>query len=162
MSFPATRLSVVQRTRSGDVLGRYLVRLEEMRQAQSIIEQLIDNVPAGPIDQFPFEKRPEVLPGKQEVYFSIEGDTLRGFTGCNEFTASVTQFSETISISNVVETDAACPSEAAATNEARLLGVLPSITRFARHGKSLQLLSDRAQPDALVLAREDDFATLAE
>lgn len=60
-------------SRGGDVLARYLVRLEEMRQAQTIIEQLIDNIPAGPIDAFPFEKLPEVLPSKPEVYFSIEG-----------------------------------------------------------------------------------------
>jgi NADH-quinone oxidoreductase subunit D len=57
----------------GDVLARYLVRLEEMRQAKKIIEQLIDNIPAGAIDSFPTEKRPEVLPPKNEVYFSIEG-----------------------------------------------------------------------------------------
>lgn len=57
----------------GDVLARYLVRLEEMRQAKAIIEQLIDNVPTGPIDAFPFDKQPKVLPRKQEMYFSIEG-----------------------------------------------------------------------------------------
>jgi heat shock protein HslJ len=102
------------------------------------------------------------LNADERVYFSIEGETMRGFTGCNAFTASVTQFSGTVSLSNVTEVDAACPSDAAATNEARFLGVLPSVTRFARHGASLQLLGDRAQPDALVLAREDDFATPAQ
>lgn len=100
------------------------------------------------------------LNADERIYFSIEGDTMHGFTGCNEFTASVTKFSETLSISNVVEVDAVCPSEAAATNEQRLIGVLPSVTRFARHGMSLQLLGDRALPDALVIAREDNFATL--
>lgn len=102
------------------------------------------------------------LNADERVYFSIEGETMRGFTGCNEFTASVTQFSGTVSISNVTEIDAACASEAAAANEARLLGVLPSVTRFARRGASLQLLGDRALPDALVLARSDDFAALTE
>lgn len=102
------------------------------------------------------------LNAEERIYFTIEGETMRGFTGCNEFTASVTQFSETATISNVVETDAACPSDAAATNEARLLGVLPSVTRFVRNGASLQLLGDRALPDALVLARADDFATPAQ
>ncbi len=57
----------------GDVLARYLVRLEEMRQSIAIIEQLIDNIPAGPIDRYVDERHPEVLPPKQEVYFSIEG-----------------------------------------------------------------------------------------
>lgn len=102
------------------------------------------------------------LNADERVYFSIEGETMRGFTGCNEFTASVTQFSGTASISNVVEVDATCASDAAAVNEARFLGVLPAVTRFARRGASLQLLGDTAQPDALVLAREDDFATPAQ
>lgn len=102
------------------------------------------------------------LNADERIYFSIEGETMRGFTGCNEFTASITQFSGATSISNVVEVDAVCASEAAAVNEARFLGVLPLVTRFARRGRSLQLLGDRAQPDALVLAREDAFATPAQ
>jgi NADH-quinone oxidoreductase subunit D len=57
----------------GDVLARYLIRMEEMRQSVEIIEQLIDNIPAGPIDRFVDAQHPEVLPPKQEVYFSIEG-----------------------------------------------------------------------------------------
>ena len=55
----------------GDVLSRYLVRLEEMRQSILIIEQLIDAVPAGPINVLPDDKR--TLPDKSEVHFSIEG-----------------------------------------------------------------------------------------
>jgi NADH-quinone oxidoreductase subunit D len=55
----------------GDVLSRYLVRLEEIRQSVGIIEQLIDNVPAGPINVLPEDK--QTLPDKGEVYFSIEG-----------------------------------------------------------------------------------------
>ncbi len=55
----------------GDVLARYLVRLEEIRQSAEIVEQLIDNVPAGPIDVLPGEK--QTLPDKNAVYTSIEG-----------------------------------------------------------------------------------------
>ncbi len=70
----------------GDVYGRYLIRLEEMRQSMKIIEQLIDNVPPGPVNASPDEK--VTLPDKREVYFSIEGlihhfekiMTNRGFT----------------------------------------------------------------------------------
>lgn len=70
----------------GDVYGRYLVRFEEVRQSIRIIEQLIDNIPPGPVDVRPDEK--VVLPDKREVYFSIEGliahfeqiMTNRGFT----------------------------------------------------------------------------------
>ncbi len=58
-------------SRLGDVYGRYLVRLEEMRQSLAIIEQLVDNVPAGPVDVGPDDK--VTLPDKREVYFSIEG-----------------------------------------------------------------------------------------
>lgn len=55
----------------GDVLARYLIRLEEMRQSLHIIEQLVDNIPAGPINVQPAGK--VILPDKREVYFSIEG-----------------------------------------------------------------------------------------
>jgi len=57
-------------SRLGDVYARYLIRLEEMRQSAHIIEQLIDNIPPGPVDVTD-EKLP--LPDKREVFFSIEG-----------------------------------------------------------------------------------------
>jgi NADH-quinone oxidoreductase subunit D len=55
----------------GDVLGRYLVRCEEMRQSCHIIRQLIDQLPQGPVNVSPEGK--EVLPPKNQVYSSIEG-----------------------------------------------------------------------------------------
>lgn len=55
----------------GDCYARYLVRIEEMRQAMAIIDQLIENIPEGPINVLPDEKA--TLPDKREVYFSIEG-----------------------------------------------------------------------------------------
>ncbi len=55
----------------GDVYARYLVRLEEIRQSMHIIMQLVDNIPAGPVNVLPNEKA--TLPDKREVYFSIEG-----------------------------------------------------------------------------------------
>ncbi len=55
----------------GDVYARYLVRLEEMRQSLSILSQLIENIPPGPINILPEKKA--TLPDKREVYFSIEG-----------------------------------------------------------------------------------------
>jgi NADH-quinone oxidoreductase subunit D len=55
----------------GDVLSRYLVRLEEMKQSLHILDQLIDHIPPGPINVLPDDK--VTLPSKQEVYFSIEG-----------------------------------------------------------------------------------------
>ncbi|WP_428936782.1 NADH-quinone oxidoreductase subunit D [Fontivita pretiosa] len=56
---------------SGDVLARYLVRLEEMRQSCHIIRQLIDRLPPGPVNVSPEGKA--VLPPKDQVYSSIEG-----------------------------------------------------------------------------------------
>ncbi|MBC7784397.1 MAG: NADH-quinone oxidoreductase subunit D [Burkholderiales bacterium] len=58
-------------TTGGDVYCRYLVRMEEMKQSAHIIRQLIDNIPAGPVNVSPEGK--EVLPPKDQVYSSIEG-----------------------------------------------------------------------------------------
>ena len=54
---------------NGDTYDRYLVRLEEMRQARRIILQAIDGIPEGEFKA----KVPRVLkPPKGEVYHSIE------------------------------------------------------------------------------------------
>ncbi|MFG0325686.1 MAG: NADH-quinone oxidoreductase subunit D [Phycisphaerales bacterium JB037] len=55
----------------GDVYARFLVRIEEVKQAVRIIEQLIDNIPGGPVDAFADSKM--VKPSKADVYGSIEG-----------------------------------------------------------------------------------------
>jgi NADH-quinone oxidoreductase subunit D len=55
----------------GDVYARYLVRLEELRQSMLIINQIVDNIPSGPVNVLPDSKK--ALPDKREVYFSIEG-----------------------------------------------------------------------------------------
>ena len=70
----------------GDSYARYLVRLEEIRQSLLMIDQLVNNLPSGPVDVFAGEKTR--LPEKSEVYGSIEGlihhfeqvMTNRGFT----------------------------------------------------------------------------------
>ncbi|MCE9592265.1 MAG: NADH-quinone oxidoreductase subunit D [Planctomycetes bacterium] len=55
----------------GDVYARYMVRLEEFKQSIAIIEQLIDNIPGGPINVGDDGK--VKLPDKASVYGSIEG-----------------------------------------------------------------------------------------
>lgn len=56
---------------TGDVYARYLVRLEEMKQSIAIIEQLIDNIPEGPMNIYADAKHTK--PDKALVYGSIEG-----------------------------------------------------------------------------------------
>ena len=55
----------------GDVYSRYLVRLEELKQSIHIIDQLIDNIPGGPMNVGDDEKMNK--PPKSSVYGSIEG-----------------------------------------------------------------------------------------
>lgn len=55
----------------GDVFGRMIVRIEEVRQSCRIIEQAINMLPDGPINVGPHEKL--TLPDKREMFFSIEG-----------------------------------------------------------------------------------------
>ena len=57
--------------KTGDVYARYLVRLEEIKQARSIIDQLIDHIPPGPLNVDDDGKA--MLPDKSAVYGSIEG-----------------------------------------------------------------------------------------
>ena len=54
----------------GDCLCRYFVRLEELRQSRRIIDQLIDNIPGGPMNNHPDGK--SHIPPKGDVYGSIE------------------------------------------------------------------------------------------
>lgn len=56
---------------TGDVLARYLCRLEDMKQSIHIIEQLIDNIPDGPMNVYDDSKLHK--PDKASVYGSIEG-----------------------------------------------------------------------------------------
>ena len=55
----------------GDVLSRYLVRIQEIREALGIINQLVDDIPPGSVNVLP--DYGITLPDKREVYFSIEG-----------------------------------------------------------------------------------------
>lgn len=95
----------------------------------------------------------------EDVRIEIEIDAaqgeMTGFTGCNRFTAPVSAFGETLAIGAVSEQDAPCASVAAATDETRFLMVLPSVARFARHGRALELLP-REQGEALLRLRFAD------
>lgn len=56
---------------AGDCYARYHVRAEEVRESLSIVRQLIDRIPKGPVDTLADGK--VVKPQKAEVYGSIEG-----------------------------------------------------------------------------------------
>lgn len=66
----AVKFSVPVST-DGDCFSRYLVRVEELKQSISIIEQLIDNIPGGPMNVLSDSKAG--VPDSAEVYGSIEG-----------------------------------------------------------------------------------------
>jgi NADH-quinone oxidoreductase subunit D len=55
----------------GDSFHRYLVRMDEMLESVKIIEQALENLPAGPVN-VPMGDR-TVLPEKTKVYNTIEG-----------------------------------------------------------------------------------------
>ena len=89
------------------------------------------------------------------IDIDAERGLITGFTGCNEFSAPMDAFSDAISIGQVREEDAPCPSPAAATDETRFLGVLSSIGRYSRRGRSLELLP-RESGEALLRLRYAD------
>ena len=53
----------------GDIYDRYLVRLEEMRQSVRILQQVMDNLPEGPVN---IDDPKIFLPEKKEVLTSME------------------------------------------------------------------------------------------
>jgi len=55
----------------GDVYARFQVRIAEMRESIRIVDQLIDDIPGGPMDTFSDAKMAK--PPKKDVYGSIEG-----------------------------------------------------------------------------------------
>jgi heat shock protein HslJ len=93
-----------------------------------------------------------------ELEIDAETGALTGFTGCNRFSGSMTAFERMLAVRAVQEEDGACASEAAATDETRFLRVLPSVQRFVRRGKSLELLAQPSGDDALLRLRLEEPA----
>ncbi len=56
---------------AGDCFARYYVRLAEIRESLKIVQQALENLPAGPVNVGIDERA--VLPDKQQVYQTIEG-----------------------------------------------------------------------------------------
>lgn len=81
---------------AGDCFARYYVRIAEMWESLKIVEQAVENLPAGPANVGVDERT--ALPTKQQVYQTIEGTIThfelmmanRGFeTPCEEAYAAV-------------------------------------------------------------------------
>jgi NADH-quinone oxidoreductase subunit D len=58
-------------SRAGDCYARYVVRIQEIRESLKIVQQALDNLPAGPV-QVSIDDRVR-LPTKEQVYQTIEG-----------------------------------------------------------------------------------------
>lgn len=85
--------------------------------------------------------------------FDAAGESVRGFTGCNAFTASTAVFEATIGFGPLQEAPGECPSDAAATDETRFTRVLPAVQRYILRGDSLELLQPARGSETLVRLR---------
>ncbi|MEZ5961400.1 MAG: META domain-containing protein [Hyphomonadaceae bacterium] len=91
------------------------------------------------------------------ISFDAANETVAGFTGCNNFSAPLSAFSDSISIGPLSEAAGECDSLAAATDEQRFLMVLPQVQRRIVRGRSLELLQAASGSETLIrLRREDD------
>jgi NADH-quinone oxidoreductase subunit D len=70
LAYPDLDFKVVC-SQGGDCYARYLCRMREMAESLKIIQQAIENIPAGPVNVDP--NTDVVLPAKPAVYRSIEG-----------------------------------------------------------------------------------------
>jgi NADH-quinone oxidoreductase subunit C/D len=55
---------------SCDSMGRYMIRINEIKQSIRIIEQLIDDIPEG---EFYIKQKPVIKVPEGQWYFSVEG-----------------------------------------------------------------------------------------
>jgi heat shock protein HslJ len=90
------------------------------------------------------------------IEFDARGNGVHGFTGCNAFTTTVSSFQTSLAFAPINEQDATCPSPAAAVDEARFKGVLPSVQRYIRRDRSLELLAAASGSEDLIRLRRAD------
>ncbi|MEN6496466.1 MAG: NADH-quinone oxidoreductase subunit D, partial [Thermoguttaceae bacterium] len=55
----------------GDCFARYLVRVAEMEESLKIVQQAVENLPAGPVNVSVDQRL--ILPNKRQVFTTIEG-----------------------------------------------------------------------------------------
>lgn len=93
-----------------------------------------------------------------DIWMEIDAEAgaISGFTGCNNFTASLESFGEALAVGAISEEPGACPSQAAATDETRFLMVLPQVQRRIQRGASLELLQALSGSETLIKLRRDE------
>lgn len=93
-----------------------------------------------------------------DIWMVIDADagSISGFTGCNNFTASLDSFGEALTVGAIAEEPGDCPNQATATDEARFLMVLPQVQRRIQRGASLQLLHAAPGSETLIKLRRDE------
>jgi heat shock protein HslJ len=87
------------------------------------------------------------------IEFDNSGEAVSGFTGCNAFTTTAALFETSVTFAMPVEEAGECATQAASTDEARFLGVLPVVQRYIRRGNSLELLQAPSGSEALLKLR---------
>lgn len=92
------------------------------------------------------------------ITFDAANGTVSGFTGCNDFSAPLSTFGDTLSVGPPSEGAGECASIAAATDEQRFLLVLPQVQRRILRGHSLELLQAATGSETLIRLRRDDGA----
>jgi heat shock protein HslJ len=95
-----------------------------------------------------------------DIWMEIDAATgaVSGFTGCNNFSASLSGFGQMIAVGAITEEPGECASEAAATDETRFLMVLPQVQRRIRRGASLELLQAPSGSETLIRLRLNEPA----
>lgn len=95
-----------------------------------------------------------------DIWLEIDpaAGAMSGFTGCNNFTAQIDAYGLGLIVSQLEEEVGECASAAAATDEARFLGVLPLVQRRILRGRSLELLPTPQGSEALLRLRREDSA----
>jgi heat shock protein HslJ len=87
------------------------------------------------------------------IEFDRSGEAVSGFTGCNSFNTTAALFETSITFAPPVEAAGECATQAAATDEARFLGVLPSVQRYILRGNALELLQAPSGSEDLLRLR---------
>ena len=94
-----------------------------------------------------------------DIWLEIDAETgaISGFNGCNNFTATMNAFGNSLAVGSIAEEPGECPSPEAATDEARFMGVIGHVQRRIRRGESLELLQAPSGSETLLRLRREEI-----